>query len=138
MNKEESLEMSLFDWEGWDEAGIMCICFNGITLKKDIGKHKKGDKFEWAFIDFEHSELTLGNNDEEEKEQEKGRFKLNLDVIYTRDENNSTELNNSEHPGGKPTTRALKAEVKDNIGASNSETPQYTQEDVNYTEGVKE
>jgi len=80
MNKEESLEMNLFDWEGWDDAGVMCICFNEITLKKDIGKSKKGDKFEWAFIDFEHSELTFGNNSDDGKEQLCGKYKLNLDV----------------------------------------------------------
>jgi hypothetical protein len=70
-----SLEQDLFSWAGWDEADIMSIQFYDVVLKVDIGKYKKGTKFEWACIDFQTSTLELGESaDKSEK------FGLHLNI----------------------------------------------------------
>jgi len=54
----------------------MAINFHNIKLNQDIGHLKKGQKFEWATIDFKTSQLEIGT---EENKSEK--FKLKLEVI---------------------------------------------------------
>ena len=73
-NEETGLEQSLFEGKNWNEKGINIIRFYNVTLKKDIGKFKIGDKFDLAFIDFELSSLDLM------KDGQSYLFELKLEV----------------------------------------------------------
>lgn len=81
MSKEfgEGLEGDLFTWDGWDEGGdILSVTFYNPVLKVDIGEDKKGTKFDFASISFEHSTLELGNNKPDGSEAISKTFKLGL------------------------------------------------------------
>ena len=75
-DNKRGLEADLIDWNDWNDADHMSMCFHDVTLKVDIGKHKKGDKFDWCIIDYKYSNLELGIDNEETE-----KFKLKLLVI---------------------------------------------------------
>ena len=74
-NKWNGIEADLLEFESWDESEYMSIMFHDVTLKKDIGIHKKGCKFKWCLLDFNNSTISFGN------EEPLGNYKLKLDVL---------------------------------------------------------
>lgn len=59
MTERQSIENSLFDWEGWDENGPMDLQFHNVVLKVPIGEFPIGTQFDCAFISGENSILQL-------------------------------------------------------------------------------
>lgn len=70
------MEKQLFDWEGWDELEVGDLWFHDVTLIRDIGPFKKGDKFLNAGVHFSTGLLQLFN----EGNDPVAEFKLSLKV----------------------------------------------------------
>lgn len=69
------LEDQLFEWDGWDDNGIMCPQFYKVVLKVPVGSFPVGHTFPVAFLNGDKS--TISFMDEEDKEHV---FELNLSV----------------------------------------------------------
>jgi hypothetical protein len=61
----ESIESQLFSYNNKEQLDEMTFIFHDITLSTKIGNFDTGHKFKYATIDFENSQLILGENDEE-------------------------------------------------------------------------
>lgn len=57
--ERETIEQSLFTWEGWQDDGPFTLAFDGVTLVKQIGEFPVGTKFQAAFLLGERSLLVL-------------------------------------------------------------------------------
>lgn len=62
MSEEKTLECELFDCEDWDQVDTMFLTYTGITLVRDLGPFKAGEKFRYANISFNSGILELGND----------------------------------------------------------------------------
>ena len=59
-----SIESQLFSYNNKEQLDEMTFIFHDITLSTKIGNFDTGHKFKYATIDFENSQLILGENDE--------------------------------------------------------------------------
>ena len=79
-NKSSSLECQLFTWESWEQFDTVEFVFLDVTLLKDLGPFKAGEKFSSATVDYEHSRLDLQK--EPEALRQGFKFSLSLHVTY--------------------------------------------------------
>lgn len=57
--KKLGLECQLFDWDGWDDSGVMCPLFYKVELLVPIGEFPVGHKFPVAFFNGDDSNITF-------------------------------------------------------------------------------
>lgn len=69
------MEKQLFDWDGWDIVDDMFFQFLAVVLKVKIGEFSPGEKFEYAGMDYEKGQLTLGRDGAE--------FQFNLSLVVS-------------------------------------------------------
>ncbi len=56
------MEKQIFDWGDFNVVDDGHYIFYNCTLKQDIGKYKKGEKWDYISINYETGELTINND----------------------------------------------------------------------------
>jgi hypothetical protein len=76
ITKGHLVERELFNWENWDLLDTGVFQFMDITLVKDIGRLKKGERYAQAVLSFQEGTLEIYDG----KNWLIDRFKLSLEI----------------------------------------------------------
>lgn len=69
------LECQVFDWDGWDDNGIMCPQFYKVVLRVPVGEFSVGHKFPVAFFNGDNSTITFCDENDNHY-----TYKMNLTI----------------------------------------------------------
>lgn len=65
MEERYGLEDQLFDWDGWDDNGIMCPQFYKVVLKVPVGPFPVGHQFPCAFFNGDKSYISFMDEEDQ-------------------------------------------------------------------------